>query len=25
VDWGKISQVLSTLVSVGYIRRYGIF
>jgi len=24
-DWGKISQILSVLTSVGYIRRFGIF
>lgn len=24
-DWGKISQVLNAIVSVGYIRRFGIF
>lgn len=24
-DWGKVSQLLSTIVNIGYLRRYGLF
>ena len=24
-DWGKVSQVLSTIINIGYVRRYGLF